>query len=46
MWVRNKSSVANLNTLAHISLLAVAIAAVTGNSGQSYRKLKSLKRTA
>lgn len=46
MWVRNKSSVANLNTLAHFSLLAVAIAAVTGNSGQSYRKLKSLKRTA
>ena len=46
MWVRTKSSVANLNTLAHISLLAVAIAAVTGNSGQSYRKLKSLKRTA
>ena len=39
MWVRNKSSVANLNTLAHISLLAVAIAAVIGNYGNSYRYL-------
>lgn len=46
MWVRNISSVANLNTLAHISLLAVAIAATTANNGQSYRKLKSVKRTA
>lgn len=46
MWVRNKSSVANLNTLAHISLLAVAIAAVTMPGSQSYRKLKSIKRTA
>lgn len=41
MWVRNKSSVTNLNTLAHISLLAVAVAAATTCSGQSYRKLKS-----
>jgi len=46
VWVRNKFSVANLNTLAHISLLAVAIAAVTTKSSQSYRKLKSIKRTA
>ncbi|WP_244095388.1 hypothetical protein [Enterocloster clostridioformis] len=46
MWVRNKSSVTNLNTLAHISLLAVAIAAITMPGSQSYRKLKSLKRTA
>lgn len=46
MWVRNKSSIANLNTLAHISLLAVAIAAVTSNFGQSYRKLKAVKRIA
>ena len=46
MWVRNISYVTNLNTLAHISLLAVAIAAVTANKGQSYRKLKSVKRTA
>ena len=46
MWVRNISSVTNLNTLAHISLLAVAIAAIADNSGISYRKLKSVKRTA
>lgn len=46
MWVRNKSSVTNLNTLAHISLLAVAVAAVASQSRQSYRKLKSVKRTA
>ncbi len=44
MWVRNKASVTNLNTLAHISLLAVAVAAVTSHSGQSYRKLKTAKR--
>ena len=44
MWVRNRSSVENLNTLAHISLLAVAVAAVA--SDQPYRKLKSVKRTA
>lgn len=46
MWVRNKTSVTNLNTLAHISLLAVAVAAITTHSGQSYRKLKTVKRTA
>lgn len=46
MWVRNKSSVTNLNTLAHISLLAVAVAAIASPSRQSYRKLKSVKRTA
>lgn len=46
MWVRNKSSVTNLNTFAHISLLAIAIAAVVTQSGQSYRKLKSTKRIA
>lgn len=46
MWVRNKASVTNLNTLAHVSLLAVAVAAITTNSGQSYRKLKSSKRIA
>ena len=46
MWVRNKASVTNLNTLAHISLLAVAVAAITTNTGKSYRKLKSSKRIA
>ena len=46
MWVRNKSSVTNLNTLAHTSLLAVAVATIISGIGQSYRKLKSVKRTA
>lgn len=46
MWVRNKASVMNLNTIAHISLLAVAIAAITSCSSQSYRKLKTVKRIA
>ena len=46
MWVRNRASVTNLNTFAHISLLAVAAAAVTTRSNQSYRKLKTRKRTA
>lgn len=46
MWVRNQSSVTNLNTLAHISLLAIAVSVVTTHSGQSYRRLKSVKRLA
>lgn len=46
MWVRNKNSVTNLNTLAHISLLAVAVAAITTHASQSYRKLKTMKRIA
>ena len=46
MWVRNGASVANLNTFAHISLLAVAVAALGNCSPQSYRKLKSVKRIA
>ncbi len=46
MWVRNKSSVTNLNTLAHISLLAVAVAAIASGTGKSYRKLKAVKRIA
>lgn len=46
MWVRNISSVSNLNTLAHISLLAVAVATITTAERQSYRKLKAVKRIA
>jgi len=46
MWVRNKHSVTNLNTLAHISLLAVAIAVIAMPEHPSYRSLKSIKRTA
>lgn len=45
LWVRSASSAANLNTLAHISALAVALAAVLHGSN-SYRSAKSLRRTA
>lgn len=44
MWVRNKHSVTNLATFAHLTLLAVAVVAVTGKPRLSYRKLKSIKR--
>lgn len=46
MWVRNITSVTNLNTFAHISLLAVAIVALAHDLKQSYRKIKSIKPTA
>jgi len=46
LWVRNMDSVENLNTVAHIALLAVAIAAVITNSSYSVRSLKSAKRAA
>ena len=46
MWVKNINSVRNLNTITHISLLSIAIAAVNSNHSQSYRKLKTLKRIA
>ena len=45
LWVRNGNSVANLNTLAHISALAVALAAVLSGS-HSYRASKSFRRSA
>ena len=45
LWVRSANSAANLNTLAHISALAVALAAVTFGS-HSYRAAKSLRRSA
>ena len=43
LWVRNGASAANLNTLAHISALAVALAAVLSGS-HSYRASKSFRR--
>ena len=46
LWVRNRSSAENLNSIAHISLLAIALAAVVTQAKTSYRALKSLKRTA
>ena len=45
LWVRNGTSAASLNTLAHISALAVALAA-TLSSSHSYRSIKSLRRSA
>ena len=46
LWVRNRASAQNLNTIAHISLLAVAVAAISTKSQFSYRQLKSLARAA
>ena len=46
LWVRNGNSAKNLNTLAHISLLAIALAAIITNSSSSYRSFKNCKRTA
>ena len=45
LWVRNAASASNLNTLAHISALAVALAAILSGS-HSYRSPKSLRRSA
>lgn len=45
LWVRNGASAVNLNTLAHISDLAVALAAVLSGS-HSYRASKSFRRGA
>ena len=45
LWVRNANSAANLNTLAHISVLAVALSAILRGS-HSYRSAKQLRRSA
>lgn len=45
LWVRNATSATNLNTLAHISALAVALAAVLSGA-HSYRASKSFRRGA
>lgn len=45
LWIRNAISAANLNTFAHISALAVALAAVLSRS-HSYRSAKLLRRSA
>lgn len=45
LWVRNGNSAANLNMLAHISALAIALAAVLSGS-HSYRASKSFRRSA
>ena len=46
LWVCNFNSTQNLNSFAHIAMLAVAIAAVKSNSPISYRAIFSLKRNA
>ena len=44
LWVRNGKSAENLNTIAHITALAVAYATVIHGSRHSYRSLKHLRR--
>jgi len=46
LWVRNGKSAENLNSIAHISLLAIALAAVVTKNNTSYRCIKSVKRLA
>ena len=46
VFVRSGNSVKNLNTIAHILLLSIAIAAVITNKDVSYRSVKTLKRLA
>ena len=46
VWVHSFNAVRNLNTIAHIALLAVAIASVVTHSDYSVRCLKSVKRIA
>ncbi len=46
LWVRSCNAAQNLNTIAHIALLAVASAAVSFKSQASVRCLKSAKRFA
>lgn len=46
LWVHGINATRNLNTIAHIALLAVAHATVVTKSSCSYRSLKSVKRIA
>ena len=46
LWVHSENAAKNLNTIAHIALLAVANAAFITNSNYSVRCLKSAKRIA
>lgn len=46
VFVRNGNSTKNLNTIAHISLLSIAITAVITKKNASYRSTKSVKRIA
>lgn len=44
LWVHSENAVTNLNTIAHIALLAVAYAAFITKSNYSVHCLKSAKR--
>ena len=46
MWVKSHNAVANLSTLAHIALLAVASAAVSSKKSALSRSRKSLMRSS
>ncbi len=46
LWVHSFNAAQNLNSIAHIALLAVAFSAIVTNSQKSYRCLKSVKRIA
>lgn len=46
LWIHGINAAKNLNTIAHISLLTTAVAAVITKSEYSYRSLKSVKRIA
>jgi hypothetical protein len=46
LWVRNFHSAQNLNSFAHIAILAVAIASRKSDSKFSYRAISSIKRFA
>lgn len=45
LWVHGLNAAKNLNSIAHIALLATAVAAVVTKSEFSYRSVKSVKRT-
>lgn len=46
LWVHSFNAAQNLNSVAHIALLAAASAAIAVKSESSYRSLKSVKRIA
>ena len=46
LWVHNGNRAANLNTIAHIAVLTIALAAIAAKRKSSYRSLKSLRRSA
>jgi len=46
LWIRNQNNAQNLNSIVHISLLAIALAAVVTQANASYRATKPVKRIA